>query len=331
MSAWKRLRRRILTPDVGQTKLGTRGFHRKDEQARDRLETVGSSFLHGFGAAAEASETAEAVPALESTPVAYRGFAYEGAAMAFGIRDALPGRSGHVARFLADHDEHIYMAYVGVGWAMARLPRPLWSRLHAPDPLLRWLVLDGYGFHEAYFKTDRYVRRRHRPAAFRWPVDGPQDYSADYSLRALDQGIGRASWFVAGTDPEQLVRLLDAFPADRRPDLYAGAGLAVTYAGGASEQELTWLTEAAAAHRLDLAQGAAFGAAARQRAGLVMPHNELATRLLCGMTVSEATRVTDEARSGLPEDGALPAYEIWRGRIRKAFIPSVVTRKLSEQ
>ncbi|WP_431930385.1 DUF1702 family protein [Micromonospora sp. RP3T] len=331
MTAWNKLRRRILTPDVGQTKLSTRGFHLKDEQARDRLETVGSSFLHGFAAAAEADSPPEAAPVVESSPAAFRGFAYEGAAMAFAIRDALPGRSRHVARFLADHDEHVYMAYVGVGWAMARLPRPLWSRLHAPDPLLRWLVLDGYGFHQAYFKTDRYVRRRDAPSAFPWPTDGPRDYSRDYSLRAIDQGIGRACWFVAGTDAQQLVRLLDAFPAHRRSDLYAGAGLAVCYAGGGSEQELNWLARTAGEYRLELAQGAAFGAAARVRAGLVMPHNELATGVLCGMSVDEATRVTDEARVGLPTDDVLPAYEVWRQRIKSAFIPLVATRKPSEQ
>ncbi|MET8367004.1 DUF1702 family protein [Micromonospora sp. NPDC005194] len=327
MSSLTRLRRRIMTPDVGQTKVSTRGFHLKNEQARERLETVGSSFLHGFGAAAEANGPADAAPTVEATPAAYRGFAYEGAAMAFAIRDALPGRPRHVARFLADHDEHVYMAYVGVGWAMARLPRLLWPRLYAPDPLLRWLVLDGYGFHEAYFKTDRYVRQRRRPSTFAWPADGPRDYS----VRAIDQGIGRACWFVAGTDPEQLVRLLDAFPADRRRDLYAGAGLAVCYAGGASERELTWLAECAGPYRPDLAQGASFGAAARLRADLVTPHNELATRVLCGMTVSDATRVTDEARVGLPPDDVLPAYEVWRQRIRNAFDPSPATRKLSEQ
>jgi hypothetical protein len=316
MSAWNRFRRRILTPDAGQTKLSTRGFHLKDERARDHLETVGGSFLRGFAAAAEADDPPGAAPTVEATPAAYRGFAYEGAAMAFAIRDALPGgRPRHVARFLADHDEHVYMAYVGVGWAMARLPRPLWPRLYAPDPLLRWLVLDGYGFHQAYFRTDRYVHAGRRPSSFPWPADGPRDYA----LRAIDQGIGRACWFVAGTDAERLVHLLDAFPADRRPDLYAGAGLAACYAGGAGAEELTWLAEVAGAYRGDLAQGAAFGAAARQRAGLVMPHNELATRIFCGMPVPEATRVTDEARTNLPADDVLPAYEIWRQRIKNAF------------
>ncbi|MEV8513846.1 DUF1702 family protein [Dactylosporangium sp. NPDC051484] len=326
MRAWQRLRRRVLTPDVAQTKIEVRGFHLKDEPSRERLETVGSSFLGGFAAAAEATGPPQAAPVVEATPAAYRGFAYEGAAMAFAIRDALPGRRyAHVSRFLADHDEHVYMAYVGVGWAMARLPRPLWARLYAPDPLLRWLVLDGYGFHQAYFKTTRYVHQRFREASFPWPAGAANGYA----VRAIDQGIGRATWFVAGTDPEHLVRLFDTFPEHRRPDLYAGAGLAVAYAGGGSAEEMRWLCAAAGEYRADLAQGAAFAAAARERAGLVMPHNELAAQVLCGLSVSAATRLTDEARVGLPADGVVPAYEIWRQRCRSA-LAAVVSETRAE-
>lgn len=315
MTAWNQLRRRILTPDVSETKLDVRGFHVKDEAARERLEKVGSSFLNGFGAAAAASRPADVTPELESLPEGFRGFAYEGAAMAFAIRDALPGRSGRVAAFLDQHDEHVYMAYVGVGWAMARLPRMLWRRLSAPDPLLRWLVLDGYGFHQAYFKTDRYVYRAQRESSVPWP-GGP---AAGYAVRATDQGIGRASWFVAGTDPRRLIELFSRFDQSRHPDLFAGAGLAATYAGGATADELRWLRDAAGRHVDQLAQGSAFAAQARLRAGLVAPHNELATRILCGLPVAEAARITDDARVGLPADGEVPAFEVWRQRIRAAL------------
>jgi hypothetical protein len=115
------------------------------------------------------------------------------------------------------------------------------------------------------------------------------------------------------------VRLLDAFDESRRPDLYAGAGLAVAYAGGCDAEELRWLVSAVGPYRADLAQGAAFGAAARDRAGLVFPHNELAAEVLCGRSVGAATRITDDARAGLPPDGVVPAYEVWRQRIKSAF------------
>ena len=323
MRAWDRLRRRVLTPDVAQTRVDVRGFDVKNQQSRKRLESVGSSFLEGFGAAAEARRADDAEATLERMPAEFRGFGYEGAAMAFAIRDALPVRRGQLtAGLLGRKGEHVYMAYVGIGWAMARLPRMFWSRLSAPDPLLRWLVLDGYGFHQAYFHTDRYVRRADREDSISWPRNG-----GPYALRAVDQGIGRATWFVAGTDPRRLVAYFDRFAEHRRSDLYAGAGLAATYAGGADAAELSWLRDNAVGYRRELAQGAAFAAQARLTAGLVVPHNETATRIFCGADVTTAAKVTDDARRDLPPGGAVPAYEVWRQRIGAAFHPAASETK----
>ncbi|MER7419601.1 DUF1702 family protein [Micromonospora peucetia] len=316
MQSLRDLRRRILTPDISETKMDVRGFHVKNEESKALLETVGSSFLAGFGYAAEAPTAVAAERRLETVPTRFRGFAYEGAGMAFAVRDALrPGRPRHVASLLAGRgDAHVYMVYVGVGWAMARVPRFRWGQLYAPDPLLRWLVLDGYGFHQAYFHTDRYVHGQYRRPGFPWPADGPREY-AD---RVIDQGIGRATWFVGGTDVDRVTEIFSAFSADRRADLYAGAGLAATYAGGATEADLRRFRERAGDHRLDLAQGSAFAAGARVRAGLVVPHNEVATQVFCGVSTAEAAKVTDVT---LPhgQDGPTPAYERWRQAIAAEF------------
>lgn len=318
MSFTGAIRRRILTPGISATRLDVRGFHVKDESARQLLETVGESFLTGYGYAAEVGVPSEAERRLEGVPERFRGFAYEGAAMCFAIRDGLPlSRGGWVARFLAGRaDAHIYMAYVGVGWAMARLPRMRWSTLHAPDRLLRWLALDGYGFHQAYFKTKQYVHEQYREDRFPWPSDGYRWYSP----RAIDQGIGRAMWFVGGADAMKVTEMIRAFDPRRQPDLYAGAGLAATYAGGADEEELRAFWEGAGPYRPQVAQGAAFAAGARGRAGLVMPHNEVATRVFCEMSVAEARKVTDDALIDLPEDGDVPSFEAWRRRIAEKLV-----------
>ncbi|MEU6077878.1 DUF1702 family protein [Micromonospora sp. NPDC047074] len=316
MQSLRDLRRRILTPNISETKLDVRGFHVKDAESKKMLETVGASFLAGYGYAAEAATVEAAEDRLETVPTRFRGFAYEGAGMAFAVRDALrPGRPRHVAAMLAGRgDAHIYMVYVGVGWAMARVPRMRWGQLHAPDPLLRWLVLDGYGFHQAYFHTDRYVHGQYQHPRFPWPAEGPRDYVD----RVIDQGIGRATWFVGGTDVDRVTEIFARFPKHRRADLYAGAGLAATYAGGTSEAELQRFRDRAGDYRLDLAQGSAFAAGARVRAGLIVPHNEVATQVFCGMTTREAAKVTDVA---LPDDleGPTPAYERWRQAIAAEF------------
>ena len=59
--------------------------------------------------------------------------------------------------------------------------------------------------------------------------------------------------------------------------------------------------------------------AARVRAGLAVEHNEIATRIFCGLSPEDAKKVTDDVLIDLPEDGYLPAFEVWRQRIAGHF------------
>jgi hypothetical protein len=312
-----RLRRRLLTPSMSQTLVRKRGFHVKNEASRELLETVGRQFLTGYGHAVEANDPALAEPRLENIDRFFRGFAYEGATMGFAVLDALsPTRHDRVARFTAARGaEHIYMAQIGVGWAFARVPRMRWRIIAPTHPLLRWLVLDGYGFHQAYFKTQKYVHEHYQAREFPWPGDG----YGDYANRVVDTGIGRAMWFVGGTDVGQVAAMIARFDPRRHADLWCGAGLAATYAGGVDEQELERFWAVAGAHRPHVAQAAAFAAQARVKAGLVNDHTRAATAVFCGMTPEEAGAVTDDALEALPPDAALPSFEIWRHRIRQRF------------
>ena len=313
------LRRRILTPGVSATRLDVRGFPVKDAASKDLLETVGRTFLHGYALAAEASDPLDAEAGLEQVPTRFRGFAYEGAGMGFAVRDGLPGgRRDHTPRFLRGRaDAHVYMVYVGIGWAMARLPKFRWPDSRALDPLMVPLALDGYGFHQAYFKTGKYVRQQYRETTFPWPT-GPD---AVYSPRAIDQGIGRALWFVSGTDAARCADTIDGFAPERRADLYSGAGLAATYAGGVTAEELRLFWDRAGEHRARVAQASVFAAEARVRAGLLVPHTGLATEVFCGTTPDEAARMSLAARPDGPE-GDLPAYEVWRQRVAAEFVSS---------
>ncbi|WP_405164819.1 DUF1702 family protein [Nocardia sp. NBC_01499] len=315
-----RLRRKILTPDARQASLKVRGFPARNPYAAACLETAGATFLEGFGIGAEratAAETAELLSEIESER---RGFAFEGAAMAMAIRDGLPiGHNHHVSDFVAAADEHRYMIYVGVGWALARLPRRRHRALLTglTDPVLMWLTLDGYGFHQAYFHTDRYVKQQYAdPARLAVSTAHPS-----YVPRAIDQGIGRALWFVSGADPAAACAIIDRFPADRRSDLFAGLGLAATYAGGATAGELGALREQAADYCQDIGQGAVFAAEARARAGIVHPYTETAVEILAGRHVDDASRIAIEAMPTEPTVDGRVAYEVWRERIRQRCRP----------
>ncbi|MFY1636736.1 DUF1702 family protein [Solwaraspora sp. WMMB335] len=320
------LRRRVLTPDVSQTQVAVRGFHDKGPESQEILESIGVSFLAGLSSAAGARRTTDVDTDLTDIPTRFQGFAYEGAGMGFALVDAItPGTPRRSAEFLAGSgSDHVYMAYVGIGWALARLPRFLWRRASAAatDPLLRWLVLDGYGFHQAYFRTAEYVHGRRAVPSFPWPPQGP----ASYAARVVDQGIGRAIWFVAGTDPTLAADLIDAFPAHRHQDLYSGAGLAATYAGGVTEEELHIFRHRCGQHAPFVAQASAFAAQARVRAGLLVPHTDLATRVFCRTGAIEAARITDEEIPSAPSRSALPDYEVWRCAIADRFRADVTAQ-----
>lgn len=316
-NGWRRLMRRVLTPNVSETLLDTRGFNRKSPAATETLETVGAMFLEGYGTAVETRTPAELAARLDEIPTRYRGFAYEGAGMGYGVLDALPipGKDRNDTFLATTGDPHIYMVYVGVGWAMARTPRFTWPKFDRYDTLLRWLILDGYGFHQTYFHTRKYAHEQYVDPNFGWPGKQASPAIAAYANRAIDQGIGRAMWFVAGTDPDELAKLFVPFAEHRKTDLWAGAGLAATYAGGGDADELRRLVDHAGEYVGALAQGSAFAAEARVRADLVVPHNELATRIICGLSVEQAARITLDVKPENPVDGELPAFELWRQRI----------------
>ena len=317
MSAIGALRRRVLTPNMSETHLDVRGFHVKSDGARIQLERVGAAFITGYAYAAEARTAAEAEAKLETIETEFRGFAYEGAGMGFAVRDGLPiGGSHHFADFVAGRGkDHAYMAYIGLGWAMGRLPHFRWSRITVADPFMRWLVLDGYGFHQAYFHTEKYVHDHYLEPDFSWPSEGKRWYAN----HAIDQGIGRALWFVGCTDVEVVASLIGKYPAARHPDLWAGAGLAATYAGGVTETELRRFADLAGEYRPQVSQGSAFAATARTEAGLITEHTRMATGIFCDLTPAEATLASAAARPDNDDDSDVPAYELWRQRLANQF------------
>ena len=319
------LKRKILTPNVSATSLDKRGFHKKDSESQALLEKIGTLFLAGYADAIEAISVSDAQERLATIEHRFRGFAYEGAGMGYAMLDGLPfGHRHHAEDFLAGPaEDQVYIVYCGIGWAMARLPRFRWPKADDLDPLLRWLVLDGYGFHQAYFKTRRYVHEHYRDPQFPWP----DDESRPYANRAIDQGIGRALWFVGCTDVPEVSTLVSRFPAERHGDLWAGVGLAATYACGANQDELARLAENAGEYRPQLAQGSSFAAEARARAGLLIPQTEIATQVLCGTDPVTAARVSVEARPERIENGAEPAYEVWRRRTANALVSLGGVRK----
>ena len=296
----------LLAISPKEATFGVRGFHGGTAQARHALERHGTSFVSGYNAALKARDLDTLACELDSLPKSEVGFAYEGAAMACALLDLLiPGRRGRLASLLrGPGDPHVYMVHVGAGWALARLRLRPRHRLRALDPFLRWLALDGYGFHEAFFHTRSTIRGHHVPRRL-----------TGYECRAFDQGVGRALWFVGAGDVGQATSMLRGFSGYRQPDLWSGLALAASYTTSATEEDLRRLLVAGRAHAPEISQGAAFAVAARHRAGNVLEETRTAAAVLCGQCVEDVVATVREARRGLLADPAGQSYERWRTAI----------------
>lgn len=314
------LRRILLAPSLRAVSFAGRGFPVTATPETVRLEAIPQSVVVGFEWGIEARRLDEVERRLEMVEPELRGFAYEGAAMACTVRDAVRGQRTRDL-ILGSGRPHFFLAYIGIGFAMARLPRVLWSKI-LPDlspipfhPTMSWLAVDGYGFDLAYFHTDRWVERQQRPATYPW------DGHPGYFPRAVDQGIGRALWFIHGGRCPAVAAAVERFDAERQGDLWSGVGLAATFAGGASRAELAGLREAArrAGHASQLALGAVFAVKARHFSAYVPEHTVETAAELTGLSIEEAVDLADRTEVERTGNGPEPQYELWRRNIRAFF------------
>jgi hypothetical protein len=303
-------RRRFLGLSPAEASFARRGFLTGEEIARQRLEQIGVTFLSGYHASLEETELAALARRLGTVETDLQGFAFEGAAMGLALLDFITPWRKDRWRTFTEHlaQPHIYMMHVGLGWALARLRRSVTSHLVQPDPLLGWLVVDGYGFHEGYFSWPRYVEQQAIPVSLNC-----------YERRVFDQGLGRSLWFVKGADVAVVASAIDNFPSERHDDLWSGVGLACAYAGGCGRAAIESLRTAVNEHLPAFAQGVAFAAKTRQRAANLNSHTENVCRLIWGDSAAAVAAITDAALKDLREEDGLPAYEVWRRRIQNKF------------
>jgi hypothetical protein len=306
-----KLRRRLFGLSESEALFSSRGFS-AETKAVTYLEGLGATFIAGYNAGLEADSQSQLAETLDRTDAELVGFAWEGASMALALMDLLtPWNRNRLNTFLSGPgDKHYYMVLIGAGWALARLGRAVEPFLRRHDPLYRWLVMDGYGFHQGYFHWRLYIEQHQ-----------PEKKLTGYAARAFDQGLGRAMWFVSGADLEKVTANVMTFPKERHSDLFSGLGLAAAYAGKPSADELQLWLGLPSEYLSSIRQGVAFAAKARQRAGNPAAHTEVACLELCGMTADEAAACTDEALKNLPEGtDATPAFEIWRQRLQNMMI-----------
>ena len=185
----------------------------------ERVSDARAYFLRGFSEALKVPP--DALPQLlQVMPFQGRGFAIEGMAMALTLMDELSPvpHSRLCVLFDGRSDEEQTLVAIGVGWASARLGKPLdWSPTALGSHYMS-AVVDGYGFHQGFFHSERFTGRG-------FPMN-TGELSTFY-----DMGLGRALWFVHIGRVKPIVHTIGRFLPDRRKQLWRGVGTACAFTG----------------------------------------------------------------------------------------------------
>jgi enediyne biosynthesis protein E3 len=276
-----------------------------DSKAAFRLETVVGMVTKGCHMTLQTSKFETLVSRLNEVEPELRGYAYEGAGTGLAALDCLlPWKNRTKAFIDGPGSLYIYALHIGAGLALARLRRRPEKFLARLDPVVGWIAIDGYGFHEGFFSRRRYVKEQVVPK-----------HLSRYGRCVFDHGIGRSIWFVAGANVEQVAATVATFAKDRRADLWSGVGLGCGYTGGVDRSALQALVQVVGSYRPQLATGVAIGAHARKLAGSPAPYTKLACEVVCDISYDAAAHLVELAYQDLPTDDVKPAYEIWRQRI----------------
>jgi len=216
---------RALRRDPAEIARRSAGFDIRTDAGRSLVASVGNAFLGGFNAMLSAPSMAEVASEGSRVEPHFRPFFFEGAAMGYAPRGYIWG--GHTAAeaersLITMHPAYRYLYYVGLGfWHGIRHGRvsSLTSLQPHVDSIYFPLCYDGFGFKMGFYD---YPRRPRLTLARLGSC--PQEH-----LFALHQGFGRALYFVFMDDEPGLIRLREAFPAERRRDLEFGRSLALAF------------------------------------------------------------------------------------------------------
>jgi hypothetical protein len=302
----------LLRPLFGVSEKTT-SFSNRDREAAQRLKTVVNTVTKGCQLTLQNSNFDKLVVRLNAFDPELCGFAYEGAGIGLAALDCLLPWGNRTRAFLdGPGSAFIYAVPLGAGMGLARLHRKPERYMKRLDPVLCWLIVDGYGFHEGFFASRRTIDRQVVPA-----------HLSAYGRRAFDHGVGRSIWFTRETNPKRVATTIATFPENRRPDLWRGIGLACGYTGGVERAVIEELQGVVGDYLPQLALGVAIASNARHSVGNPSPNADLASLVVWGRPSRDVSRMVDEARENVTASANEPAYEVWRQRIEQQFTQPV--------
>lgn len=305
------LRSTLLGTRIEENPLDRPGFAAPSPATAAELQRVATHLSSSIHFAVCTKNNDELIEHIQQLPEQYQGFAFEGAATGLAAVDSITPFSHRAADlFTGPAAKHDLTMYVGVGLAMGKIPKPIWKKVFPKHPVYRWLAIDGYGFYNAFFRTEKYIARKHVDTRYpSWMGDTAP------LRRASDQGMGRALWFISGGSVDGVATRIAEFDPSRHADLWNGIGIATTFAGGVEVSDLEAILALVPQFRQQLAAGSTMVAKIRQQADSATAHTEVAVRTYTGRSIDEAAALIDKAFVGIPEDGTAAGYHAWRDRL----------------
>lgn len=270
-----------------------------------RLERITEIFKRAQQISYVEEDLTTIIEHLDSADFEFRSIAYEGASMGLGLRDLAEGADFPRWRYLmegpgADHNVQVHL---GLGWAFANRRISPSAFIKTLDPLLSFRIWDGWGHYDGIMRSRLSINSHKRS----------EEIQEKY-FHAYDRGLGRSLWYRCKGDYTQISDTIAGFSAERHQDLWMGIGTACTYIGGFEEITLKELASSAAGHHLQLAKGTVMAAMTRIQAKTHNPYTEMACRIWCNCSATEAMQITLKAE---PSFALNPdcVFEVWLSQI----------------
>ncbi len=274
-----------------------------------KMDTIQNTFLRVQDLFYESPDWKRHVAELDSAYVEFRSIAYESASMSIALEDLKQGEQlTNWFQFLNEAaSAHATQVHVGLGWAFAQALKNPITYLPELNPMMRYRVLDGYGYYEGIFR-----RRRSIINHLKLQVEDTVASSA------LDQGIGRSIWYLNKGNINDAKAMIESFAVDRHKDLWRGLGIAIAYAGGCGEETLQEIFSKADSYKTQLATGAVMALFSRDSAKYISADTELACKVWCKQNAEEILELNYSIKSKLNLQSD-DAYAKWIGELEQCF------------
>jgi enediyne biosynthesis protein E3 len=270
-----------------------------------RIEKIREIFQKAYAISTTEEDLNLQVRQFENTEIAYRSIAYEAASMALAVKDFSKGNGLNRWRSFLEGPAALHAAQVhaGLGWAMAQQRIPVSPIIETLEPLMRYRMLDGWGYYIGIF------RQRQTNGSQGFPPDSDSRF-----IQGFDQGVGRSLWYNCKGVWAAILETVAGFSVSRHPDLWRGIGIACSYVGGCDEFILRELFSLSYPYQIQLSVGAALVARSRSSANTNTQDIELACQVWCRRSAQEASWIAENAEPSLSVDPN-DAYPIWLSNI----------------